>query len=44
VDDSVFGSPILAPEGVIGIVQDERTGTFLPPDLRQTAPVQASQR
>jgi hypothetical protein len=33
VDESVFGSPILAPEGVIGIVQDEWTGTFLPADL-----------
>jgi hypothetical protein len=43
VDNSVFGSPILAPEGVIGIVQDEWTGTFLPPELLQAA-TQASQR
>ncbi|MFZ0392221.1 MAG: hypothetical protein WBV33_11380 [Terracidiphilus sp.] len=33
VDDAVYGSPIVTPEGVIGIVQDEQTGTFLPPDL-----------
>lgn len=36
VDESVFGSPILAPEGVIGIVQDEWTGTVLPVDLRKS--------
>jgi hypothetical protein len=33
IDDAVFGSPIMTPDGVIGIVQDEQTGTFLPPDL-----------
>jgi len=33
VDSSFYGSPILAPEGVIGIVQDERAGAFLPSDL-----------
>ncbi|HKF46046.1 MAG TPA: hypothetical protein VKB38_01725 [Terracidiphilus sp.] len=33
VDESVFGSPILTPDGVIGIVQDEQTGAFLPADL-----------
>lgn len=33
VDEAVFGSPIMTPDGVIGIVQDEQTGTFLPPDL-----------
>jgi hypothetical protein len=29
VDSSVFGSPIVTPDGVIGIVEDERTGIFL---------------
>jgi hypothetical protein len=43
VDASVFGSPIIAPEGVIGIVQDEWTGTLLPVDLKQTT-AQAAQR
>jgi len=33
VDPSFFGSPILVPEGVLGIVQDERAGAFLPGDL-----------
>jgi hypothetical protein len=33
IDDAVFGSPIVTPDGVIGIVQDEQTGTFLPPDM-----------
>jgi hypothetical protein len=33
VDSSFFGSPILVPEGVLGIVQDEETGAFLPEDL-----------
>lgn len=33
VDDAVYGSPIVTPDGVIGIVQDEQTGTFLPPAL-----------
>jgi len=33
VDSSFFGSPILVPEGVIGIVQDEQAGAFLPADL-----------
>jgi len=40
VDDAVYGSPIIAPEGVIGIVQDEQTGTFLPPDLGGPQPQQ----
>jgi hypothetical protein len=33
VDPSFFGSPILVPEGVLGIVQDEQVGAFLPGDL-----------
>jgi hypothetical protein len=32
VDSAVFGSPIVTPDGVIGLVQDEQTGTFLPTD------------
>lgn len=38
VDQAVFGSPILTPDGVIGLVQDEQTGTFLPEDILK-APV-----
>ena len=30
VDSSFYGSPIVTPEGVIGVVQDERAGAFLP--------------
>jgi hypothetical protein len=37
VDSSFFGSPILTPEGVIGFVQDERAGAFLPADLASAA-------
>jgi hypothetical protein len=33
VDAAVFGSPIATPDGVIGLVQDEQTGAFLPADL-----------
>jgi hypothetical protein len=33
VDSAVFGSPIVTPNGVIGLVQDEQAGTFLPADL-----------
>ncbi len=33
LDPSAFGSPILTPQGVLGIVQDERAGTFLTNDL-----------
>jgi hypothetical protein len=33
VDPSFFGSPIMVPEGVLGIVQDEQAGAFLPVDL-----------
>ena len=39
VDAAVFGSPIVTPDGVIGLVQDEQTGAFLPNDL--LAPVAA---
>ncbi|HWG19457.1 MAG TPA: hypothetical protein VG225_02935 [Terracidiphilus sp.] len=37
VDEAVFGSPILTPDGVIGLVQDEQTGTFLPEDVLKAA-------
>jgi hypothetical protein len=33
VDGTIFGSPIVAPEGVLGLVQDEDTGAFLPDDV-----------
>jgi hypothetical protein len=33
VDAAAFGSPIVTPDGVIGLVQNEQTGTFLPDDL-----------
>jgi hypothetical protein len=33
VDGAVYGSPIATPDGVIGIVQDEQAGAFLPADL-----------
>jgi hypothetical protein len=38
IDDAVFGSPIITPDGVIGIVEAEQTGTFLPPDLDGSKP------
>jgi hypothetical protein len=41
VDAAVFGSPIVTPDGVIGLVQDEQTGAFLPADLLAPAPVPA---
>jgi hypothetical protein len=41
VDAAVFGSPIVTPEGVIGLVQDEQTGAFLPTDLLAPVPVPA---
>jgi hypothetical protein len=41
VDAAVFGSPIVTPDGVIGLVQDERTGAFLPADLLAPAPASA---
>lgn len=34
VDSSVFGSPIIAPEGVIGIVQDQNSGVTWPEAAR----------
>jgi hypothetical protein len=37
VDSAVFGSPIVTPDGVIGLVQDEQTGAFLPRDLLSAA-------
>ncbi len=37
VDPTFYGSPIVAPEGVIGIVQDEQVGAFLPADLATAA-------
>ncbi len=33
MDSSFFGSPVLLPEGVLGMVQDEDTGAFLPADV-----------
>jgi hypothetical protein len=48
VDSAVFGSPIVTPDGVIGLVQDEQTGALLPDDLLSppapapAAPVPAS--
>jgi hypothetical protein len=41
VDAAVFGSPIVTPDGVIGLVQDEQTGAFLPADLLAPAPASA---
>jgi len=38
VDSAVYGSPIVTPDGVIGVVQDEETGAFLPPELMSPAP------
>jgi hypothetical protein len=37
VDPSFYGSPIITPEGVLGVVQDQQTGAFLPPDLANAA-------
>jgi hypothetical protein len=39
VDAAVFGSPIVAPEGVIGLVQDEQTGTFLATGMYSPEPL-----
>jgi hypothetical protein len=33
VDSAVFGSPIVTPDGVLGMVQDENAGTFLPDQM-----------
>jgi len=41
VDSAVFGSPIMTPDGVIGLVQDEQAGTFLPADVLLAARVPA---
>ncbi len=41
VDAAVFGSPIVTPDGVIGLVQDEQAGAFLPADLLAPAAVPA---
>jgi hypothetical protein len=41
VDAAVFGSPIVTPGGVIGLVQDEQAGAFLPADLQTPAPTPA---
>ncbi len=38
VDSAVFGSPIVTPEGVIGMVQGEKTGTFLPQEMYTPGP------
>jgi hypothetical protein len=37
VDSAVFGSPIATPDGVIGLVQDEQTGAFLPAEAFSAA-------
>lgn len=37
VDPSFYGSPIIVPEGVLGIVQDEQSGAFLPADIANAA-------
>jgi hypothetical protein len=37
VDPSFYGSPILVPEGVLGFVQDEQAGAFLPADIATAA-------
>lgn len=37
VDASVFGSPIVTPDGVIGIVEDEQVGAFLPAQISAPA-------
>ena len=39
VDSAVFGSPIVTPEGVIGQVQDQQSGTFLPKMLLDPTPL-----
>ena len=38
VDAAVFGSPIMTPDGAIGLVQDEQSGAFLPKDLLESPP------
>lgn len=41
VDSAVFGSPIVTPNGVIGLVQDEQTGAFLPAEMLAPTPAPA---
>jgi hypothetical protein len=41
VDAAAFGSPIVTPDGVIGLVQDEQAGAFLPANLQAPAPIPA---
>jgi hypothetical protein len=41
VDAAVFGSPIVTPDGVIGLVQDEQTGAFLPAEMLAPTPAPA---
>jgi hypothetical protein len=38
VDSAVFGSPIVTPDGVIGQVQDQQSGTFLPKTVVDSTP------
>jgi hypothetical protein len=37
VDDSAFGSIVVGPDGIIGMVQDERSGMFLKMDQLQSS-------
>jgi hypothetical protein len=41
VDSAVYGSPIITPDGVIGMVEDEQTGTFLPAEMLPAAVMSA---
>jgi hypothetical protein len=41
VDAAVFGSPIVTPNGVIGMVQDEQAGAFLPAQMYTPGPLVA---
>jgi hypothetical protein len=41
VDSAVFGSPIVTPDGVIGIVQDEQAGALLPVEMYTPGPLLA---
>jgi hypothetical protein len=36
VDDTALGSIVVGPDGIVGMVQDERSGMFLQSDLLQT--------
>jgi hypothetical protein len=38
VDEAVYGSPIVTKDGVLGMVQDEQSGTFLPPEMYNPGP------